>query len=94
MALEKKSTADDADKSSEKVSKKSSEKNSAKSAEKGTGSKKGSAPSEKTETKDKTTKDVGSWIEMRYNYARFHSAFEYHTPNEVKREFLGSSRAA
>jgi len=45
-------------------------------------------------TKDKTTKDVGSWIEMRYNYARFHSAFEYHTPNEVKREFLGSSRAA
>ena len=56
MALEKKSTADDADKSSEKVSKKSSEKNSAKSAEKGTGSKKGSAASEKTETKDKTTK--------------------------------------
>ena len=45
-------------------------------------------------TKDKTTKDVGSWIEMRYNYARFPSAFEYHTPNEVKREFLGSSRAA
>ena len=56
MALEKKSTADDADKSSEKVSKKSSEKNSAKSAKKGTGSKKGSAPSEKTETKDKATK--------------------------------------
>lgn len=43
MALEKKSTADDADKSSEKVSKKSSEKNSAKSAEKGTGSKKSSS---------------------------------------------------
>ena len=56
MALEKKSTADDADKSSEKVSKKSSEKNSAKSAEKGKGSKKGSAASEKTETKDKATK--------------------------------------
>ena len=56
MALEKKSTADDADKSSEKVSKKSSEKNSAKSAEKGTGSKKSSAPSEKTETKDKVAK--------------------------------------
>ena len=56
MALEKKSTADDADKSSEKVSKKSSEKNSAKGAEKGTGSKKGSAASEKTETKDKATK--------------------------------------
>ena len=56
MALEKKSTADDADKSSEKVSKKSSEKNSAKSAEKGKGSKKGSAASEKTETKNKATK--------------------------------------
>ena len=56
MALEKKSTADDADKSSEKVSKKSSEKNSTKSAEKGKGSKKGSATSEKTETKDKATK--------------------------------------
>ncbi|WP_454936002.1 cell division protein CrgA [Actinomyces oris] len=56
MALEKKSTADDADKSSEKVSKKSSEKNSAKGAEKGTGSKKGSAASEKTETKGKAAK--------------------------------------
>ena len=57
MALEKKSTADDADKSSEKVSKKSSEKNSAKSAEKGTGSKKGSAASEKTEKKTTADKD-------------------------------------
>ena len=56
MALEKKSTADDADKSSEKVSKKSSEKNSAKGAEKGTGSKKGSAASEKTEAKGKAAK--------------------------------------
>ena len=49
MALEKKSTADDADKSSEKVSKKSSEKNSTKSAEKDKGSK-------KTETKSKADK--------------------------------------
>ena len=57
MALEKKSTADDADKSSEKVSKKSSEKNSAKGAEKGTGSKKGSAASEKTEKKTTADKD-------------------------------------
>ena len=47
MALEKKSTADDADKSSEKVSKKSSEKKSAKSAEKGTGSKKSSSSKKK-----------------------------------------------
>ena len=49
MALEKKSTADDADKSSEKVSRKSSDKNSAKSAEKDKGSK-------KTETKSKADK--------------------------------------
>jgi len=56
VALEKKSTADDADKSSEKVSKKSSEKNSAKSAEKGKSSKKGSAASEKTEAKGKAAK--------------------------------------
>ena len=49
MALEKKSTTDDADKSSEKVSKKSSDKNTAKSAEKDKGSK-------KTETKSKADK--------------------------------------
>ena len=49
MALEKKSAADDADKSSEKVSKKSSDKNTAKSAEKDKGSK-------KTETKSKADK--------------------------------------
>ena len=49
MALEKKSAADDADKSSEKVSRKSSDKNSAKSTEKDKGSK-------KTETKDKVAK--------------------------------------
>ena len=49
MALEKKSAADDADKSSEKVSKKSSDKNSAKSTEKDKGSK-------KTETKSKADK--------------------------------------
>ena len=58
MALEKKSTTDDADKSSEKVSKKSSDKNSAKSAEKDKGSKKDSAASEKT--KKKSTADKGS----------------------------------
>ena len=49
MALEKKSAADDADKSSEKVSRKSSDKNSAKSTEKDKGSK-------KTETKSKADK--------------------------------------
>ena len=58
MALEKKSAADDADKSSEKVSKKSSEKTSAKSAEKDKGSRKDSAASEKT--KKKSTADKGS----------------------------------
>ncbi|OLO72762.1 septation inhibitor protein [Actinomyces oris] len=57
MALEKKSTTDDADKSSEKVSKKSSEQNSAKSAEKDKGSTKDSAASEKTEKKTTADKD-------------------------------------
>lgn len=57
MALEKKSTTDDADKSSEKVSKKSSEKNSAKSAEKDKDSTKDSAVSEKTEKKTTADKD-------------------------------------
>ena len=56
MALEKKSTADDADKSSEKVSKKSSDKNTAKSAETDKGSTKDSAASEKTEKKSKADK--------------------------------------
>ena len=56
MALEKKSTTDDADKSSEKVSKKSSDKDGAKSAEKDKGSKKDSAASEKTEKKSKADK--------------------------------------
>ena len=53
MALEKKSAADDADKSSGKVSKKSSDKNTAKSAEKDKGSKK---TDKKTETKSKADK--------------------------------------
>ena len=57
MALEKKSTKDDADKSSEKVSKKGSAKNSAKSSEKDKGSTKDSAASEKTDKKSKTDKD-------------------------------------
>jgi len=57
VALEKKSTADDADKSSEKVSKKGSAKNSAKSSEKDKGSTKDSAASEKTDKKSKTDKD-------------------------------------
>ena len=47
MALEKKSTADDADKSSEKVSKKSSGKNSVKGTEKDKGSKKSSSSKSK-----------------------------------------------
>ena len=56
MALEKKSTKDDADKSSEKVSKKSSGKNSVKGTEKDKGSTKDSAASEKTEKKSKADK--------------------------------------
>ena len=45
-------------------------------------------------TKDKAIKDIASWIELRYNYVHLHSAFGYHSPNEVERELLGSSRAA
>ena len=45
-------------------------------------------------TKDKAIKDIASWIELRCNYVRLHSALEYHTPNEVEREFLGLTKAA
>ena len=60
MALEKKSTADDADKSSEKVSKKSSDKNSAKSAEKDKGSKKTDKKTERKSKADKSSKKSSS----------------------------------
>jgi len=45
-------------------------------------------------TKDKAIKDIAFWIELRYNYARHHSALGYRTPNEVERELLDLTKAA
>ena len=38
--------------------------------------------------------DMASWIELRYNHVRLHSALVYRNPNEVERDFLGLTKAA
>ena len=35
-------------------------------------------------TKDKAMNDIASWIELRYNRTRLHSALGYRTPDEVE----------
>jgi len=45
-------------------------------------------------TKDKAINDIASWIELRYNNMRLHSALGYRTPNEGEQEFLGLTKAA
>ena len=45
-------------------------------------------------TKDKAIKDIASWIELRCNHGRFHSALGYRTPNEIERELLDLTKAA
>ena len=45
-------------------------------------------------TKDKAIKDIASWIELRYNRIRLHSALGYRTPNEAESDFLDLKKAA
>ena len=45
-------------------------------------------------TKDKAMNDIASWIELRYNHARLHSALGYRTPDEAERELLDLTKAA
>ena len=45
-------------------------------------------------TKDKTIMDIASWIELRYNHTRLHSAPGYRTPDEVESDFLDLKKAA
>ena len=45
-------------------------------------------------TKGKAIKDIASWIELRYNHVRLHSARGCRTPNEVERELLDLTKAA
>ena len=45
-------------------------------------------------TKDKAIKDIASWIELRYNRTRLHSALGYRTPNEAESDFLDLKKSA
>jgi putative transposase len=38
--------------------------------------------------------DIAGYMELRYNYQRFHSGLAYKTPNEVYTEYLNRQQAA
>ena len=38
--------------------------------------------------------DIASWIELRYNRTRLHSALGYRTPDEAESDFLDLTKAA
>lgn len=45
-------------------------------------------------TREHARKDVISYIELRYNQIRLHSAIDYRTPNEVESEWFDRNKAA
>ena len=45
-------------------------------------------------TKDKAVSDIASWVELRYNRVRLHSALGYRTPDEAESDFLDLKKAA
>lgn len=45
-------------------------------------------------TRKHAINDVTSWIELRYNRIRLHSALGYRTPDEVEAEWFDQCRAA
>ena len=45
-------------------------------------------------TRRKAVNDIASWIELRYNHVRLHSALGYRPPNEVETQMLAQDKAA
>jgi len=45
-------------------------------------------------TREHAMKDIGRYIELRYNQIRLHSALEYRTPNEVESEWFEQNKSA